>query len=40
MQVYSEKGRDDCEPENQAVLQPKRLHKVPIKRSSDFLWIV
>lgn len=39
MQVYREIRKDDNEPENETVLQSKRLRKVPKKRSSDFLWI-
>jgi hypothetical protein len=38
MQVNSVQGRGNGEQDNQAVPQPKCLHKVPIKRSSDFLW--
>lgn len=34
----NEQGRGDGAPENLAVLQPKSLRKVPMKRSSDFLW--
>jgi hypothetical protein len=33
------KKEEMTEPENQAVLEPIRLRKVPIKISSDFLWI-
>jgi hypothetical protein len=32
----NEQGRGDGAPENLAVLQPKSLRKVPMKRSSDF----
>jgi hypothetical protein len=35
-QVYSEQGRGLCVPQNQAVLQPKQLRKVPIKKVQIF----
>jgi hypothetical protein len=37
-QANNERGREDLKLDNQTALQPKRLCKVPIKRSSDFLW--
>ena len=37
-QVEDEQGRDSIKLDNQIKLQQKRLRKVPIKRSSDFLW--
>jgi hypothetical protein len=37
-QAEDEQGRDSIKLDNQIKLQQKRLRKVPIKRSSDFLW--
>jgi hypothetical protein len=37
-QANNERGRDNLKLDNQTELQPKRLRKVPIKRSTDFLW--